>query len=50
MDFAALRQEGYPTTTMMIVSNADDFEVECREIMDSVEPGKSSVMDLARKG
>lgn len=50
VDFAALRQEGYPTTTMMIVSNADDFEVECREIMDSVEPGKSSVMDLARKG
>lgn len=50
VDFAALRQEGYPTTTMMIVSNADDFEVECRELMDSVEPGKSSVMDLARKG
>ncbi|WP_251158271.1 PTS beta-glucoside transporter subunit IIBCA [Caniella muris] len=50
VDFSAVRRAGYPATTMMIVSNAYDFDVERPELAAPVEPGKSDVMGLARKG
>ena len=50
VDFSAVRRAGYPATTMMIVSNAYDFDVERLDLSAPVEPGKSDVMGLARKG
>lgn len=50
VDFSAVRRAGYPATTMMIVSNAYDFDVERPDLAAPVEPGKSDVMGLARKG
>ena len=50
VDFSAVRRAGYPATTMMIVSNAYDFDVERPELAASVEQGKSDVMGLSRKG
>lgn len=48
VDFDAVRAAGYPATTMMIVSNAYDFDVE-KPVTSGAVTAETHLLDLTRK-
>lgn len=48
VDFDAVRAAGYPATTMMIVSNAYDFDVE-KPVTSGAVTAETQLIDLTRK-